>query len=200
MKEGLKELLRSRRFIVFLLVTFLLFGPNLANNIYYGLFIEGSGGTYAGIGIAFLLAVLSEVPFMRFAGSWIYKIGILPVIFMAAAASALRFLFYFTDPSIAVIYATSIIQGFSLGLFIPAGLQYVQQIVPPHITVTAVTIYSAFGNGLGNWFSTFAGGFLLERYGIYSVYMLFGVFCTGAMLLAGRLYVLEKRAGAAASL
>ncbi|KWW22613.1 MFS transporter [Peribacillus simplex] len=181
--SGMKELFKMKRFLIFLAITFLLFGPNLANNVYYGLFVEARGGTYTGIGIAFLLAVLSEIPFMRMAGSWIHRIGLLPITLLAGAGSLIRWGLYFSEPSLATVYVTSVIQGFSLGLFIPAALQYIRKVVPAHITVTAITLYSAIGNGLGNWFSTFTGGIILDHSGIYAVYFFYGVLTLIGMLL-----------------
>ncbi|WP_210365179.1 MFS transporter [Bacillus sp. REN3] len=172
---GLRELFGMKRFLVFLAVTFLIFGPNLANNFYFSLFIEDRGGTYTGIGIAFLIAVLSEIPFMRLAGAWISKIGLLQVAILASAISLVRWIFYFTEPPLALVYGSAVIQGFSLGLFIPAGLQYIREITPAQLTATAVTIYSAIGNGLGNWFFTFLGGILFEERSIYFVYLFFGI-------------------------
>ena len=191
--SGLKELLVMKRFIIFLAVTFLIFGPNLANNVYYGLFVEARGGTYTGIGIAFLLAVLAEIPFLRVAGSWIRKFGLLPITLLAGAASLVRWLIYFIEPSLAIVYVSSIIQGFSLGLFIPAGLQYIREVVPVHITVTAVTLYSAIGNGLGNWFCTFFGGFIMDQSGIYMVYLFFGILAVLGLILTVWLMVMEKQ-------
>ena len=190
--SGLKELLVMKRFVIFLAVTFLIFGPNLANNVYYGLFVEARGGTYTGIGIAFLLAVLSEIPFLRMAGSWIHKLGLLPITLLAGAASLVRWLIYFIEPSLAIVYVSSIIQGFSLGLFIPAGLQYIREVVPVHITVTAVTLYSAIGNGLGNWFCTFLGGIIMDQSGIYMVYLFFGILAVLGLILTVWLMVMEK--------
>jgi MFS transporter, PPP family, 3-phenylpropionic acid transporter len=181
--SGIKEILTYKKFIVFLMITFLIFGPNLANNTYFGLFVEDSGGTYTGIGIAFLIAVLSEIPFMRAAGSWIQKIGILEVVFIAGTVSFIRWILYFVQPSLSIVYITTVIQGFSIGLFIPASLQYIREITPVHITATAVTLYSAIGNGLGNWFSTFLGGILYEQYNIYTVYLFFGIMAFIGVLL-----------------
>jgi MFS transporter, PPP family, 3-phenylpropionic acid transporter len=181
--SGIKEILTFKKFIVFLMITFLIFGPNLANNTYFGLFVEDSGGTYTGIGIAFLIAVLSEIPFMRAAGSWIQKIGILEVVFIAGTVSFIRWILYFVQPSLSIVYITTVIQGFSIGLFIPASLQYIREITPVHITATAVTLYSAIGNGLGNWFSTFLGGILYEQYNIYTVYLFFGIMAFIGVLL-----------------
>ncbi|MEK3797318.1 MFS transporter [Peribacillus sp. FSL H8-0477] len=190
---GVKELLSIKRFLIFLAITFLIFGPNLANNVYYGLFIEDRGGTYTGIGIAFLLAVLSEIPFMRAAGSWVKKIGLLPIVLIAAFSSLLRWALYYFEPSLNLVYFTSVMQGLSIGLFIPAGLQYLRKIVPVHIIVTAITFYSAIGNGLGNWFSTFTAGIIMEQADIYTVYLFFGVLSLFGVILTLWLIWLERK-------
>jgi len=183
MLSGMKELMGMKRFLVFLAVTFLIFGPNLANNFYFSLFVEDRGGTYTGIGIAFLIAVLSEIPFMRVAGGWISKLGLLQVALIASLVSLIRWIFYFTEPSLSLIYFSAVIQGFSLGLFIPAGLQYIREITPAQMTATAVTFYSAVGNGLGNWFFTFIGGIIFEEYNIYVVYLFFALLTLIGVLL-----------------
>ncbi|MDQ0217809.1 MFS transporter [Peribacillus cavernae] len=190
--HGIKNLFTIKRFLIFLAVTFLIFGPNLANNVYFGLFVEARGGTYTGIGIAFLLAVLSEIPFMRVAESWIRKLGLLQITLIASIASLVRWILYFTEPGLGIVYATSVIQGFSLGLFIPAGLQYIRHIVPAQITVTAVTVYSAIGNGLGNWFSTFMGGIIMEQRNIYSVYLFFAALSSIGVILTIWLIKMER--------
>ena len=174
-KSGLKELLTYKKFLIFLAITFLIFGPNLANNFFFGLFVEARGGTYAGIGTAFLVAVLSEIPFMRIAQKWIERFGLLKVVAIAGCVSLIRWVFYFTQPDLWLVYTSAVIQGFSIGLFIPAGLQYIRDITPTHIAATAVTLYAAIGNGLGNWFSTFCSGILYERYSIYTVYSFYAI-------------------------
>ncbi|MDQ7860841.1 MFS transporter [Peribacillus frigoritolerans] len=158
-----------------------------------GLFVEARGGTYTGIGIAFLLAVLSEIPFMRIAGTWIHKIGLLPITLLAGTASLVRWVLYFTEPSLAIVYVSSIIQGFSLGLFIPAALQYIREVVPVRITVTAITLYSAIGNGLGNWFSTFSGGIILDKSGNICGLFFYGFLTLIGMLLTIWLMRYEKK-------
>ncbi|WP_280769978.1 MFS transporter [Salipaludibacillus daqingensis] len=174
-RGGMKKLVKVPGFLVFLLVTFLVFGPIMANNFYFGLLIQFSGGSLAGVGFAFLLAAGSEVPFMRWAGDWIRKRGILVILFVAALASGIRWLFYFTGPTPEFIYMTTVIQGFSIGLFVPAALQYVTELAPKEVKATAVAIYSAVGNGLGAWFFSISAGVIMEWYSILSVYLFYGV-------------------------
>lgn len=190
--SGMKEVFSHKRFLIFIGITFLIFGPNLANNNYFGLFIEARGGTYTGIGIAFLIAVLSEIPFMRAAGNWIHRFGLLQITMLAGTVSFIRWMLYFIEPSLWLIYGTAVIQGFSIGLFIPAGLQYVKEITPVHITATAITLYSAFGNGVGNWFCTFIGGMIYEESNIYFLYLFFSVLSLIGLILNVLLIKEEK--------
>ncbi|PYZ93968.1 MFS transporter [Salipaludibacillus keqinensis] len=182
-RGGMKELVKVPGFLLFLIVTFLVFGPIMANNFYFGLLIQFSGGSLAGVGFAFLLAAGSEVPFMRWAGQWIRKRGILVILFVAALASGIRWIFYSTGPTPEFIYMTTIIQGFSIGLFVPAALQYVTELAPKEVKATAVAIYSAVGNGLGAWFFSISAGLIMEWSSILSVYLFYGIFTlSGAAL------------------
>ncbi|UCZ52336.1 MFS transporter [Bacillus shivajii] len=173
--KGMKQLIKVPRFVLFLIITFLVFGPIMANNFYFSLLIQFAGGTLAGVGFAFLLAAGSEIPFMRWVGGWIKKRGIIMVLFLAALASGLRWLFYAAGPSPTFIYVTTIIQGFSIGLFIPAALQYVTELAPKEIKATAVAIYSAVGNGLGAWFFTYTAGVIMDWDSILGVYLFYGI-------------------------
>jgi MFS transporter, PPP family, 3-phenylpropionic acid transporter len=173
--HDISSLGKRPRFLLFLFTTFLIFGPIYANNFYFGLFIIDIGGTLSGVGLAFLLAAGSEAPFMQFAGRFIKRIGILQVLLIAAVISMIRWFFYFFEPTLLLVYATTIAQGFSVGLFIPAALQYVRDISPKGVQVTAVSLYSAVGNGLGSWFCTYFGGLILEWRTIQSVYFFFGI-------------------------
>ncbi|MEW8987833.1 MAG: MFS transporter, partial [Bacillus sp. (in: firmicutes)] len=137
--SGMRELFLYKKFLLFLAITFMIFGPNLANNVYFGLFVENQGGSYTGIGIAFLIAVLSEIPFMRLAGRFTRRYGLLPVVAVAGMVSLARWFFYYTEPNLWVIYVSAFLQGASIGLFIPAALQYVRDITPAHMTATAIT-------------------------------------------------------------
>ncbi|WP_096189787.1 MFS transporter [Evansella halocellulosilytica] len=190
LRKEMKQLMKVPRFLVFLVVTFLVFGPIMANNFYFGLLIQFAGGSLAGVGFAFLLAAGSEVPFMRWAGGWIQKRGIIMILFCAAAVSGFRWLFYAVGPSPSLIYVTTVIQGFSIGLFIPAALQYVTFLAPKEVKATAVAIYSAVGNGLGAWFFTYTAGLIIDWHSILGVYLFYGVMTLiGAMLI---LFLMRK--------
>ncbi|MFC0274491.1 MFS transporter [Metabacillus herbersteinensis] len=192
-REGLKELTNVPKYFVFLFVAFLVLGPILANNIYFGIFITELGGGLTGIGIAFLLAAGSEAPFMRVASGWINKLGMINILLMATFISAARWILYFIEPPLAVVYITTIAQGFSVGLFIPAALQYVRDLSPSTVGATAISLYSAVGNGLGNWFCTFVGGIILEAFSILYVYLFYSILTFMGLFVLLYLKVRENR-------
>ncbi|GAA0329333.1 major facilitator superfamily domain-containing protein 6 [Bacillus carboniphilus] len=192
-KEGIKQFLFLPKFLLFLLVAFLILGPNLANNTYFGLFVEGSGGTFTGIGIAFLIAVLSEIPFMQVAKAWVMRLGILHVSLIAGVVSLIRWGIYVAQPDLWLIYSSAFLQGAAIGLFIPVGLQYVREITPPEMAATAITIYASISGGLGNWFSTFFGGIIYEEASIFIVYFFFSILTALGILLNLWLLHLDRK-------
>ncbi len=175
LRKGIDQLIKMPSYLVFLSATFLVFGPIFANNFYFGFYIQETGGTLAGVGLAFLIAAGSEAPFMKFAGLTIKKWGMMHIMIFAATVSAVRWTFYFFEPSYPIVLLTTVVQGFSVGLFIPAAMEYVRTYTPIEVRATAVSLYSAVGNGLGSWFCTFVGGVIFDKFNIFYTYLFFGV-------------------------
>lgn len=188
-RYGFTRLMKEKTFLLFLVSNFLIFGPVLANNYYFGTFILAVGGTLTGIGIAFLLAAGSEAPFMKLSQKIIDKLGVIPVMLLCAGVSLSRWLFYFFEPSVELVYATTIAQGLSVGLYIPAALLFVRQTAPKDVQATAVGIYSAVGNGMGNAFFTFIGGMLVDVWSVFGMYAFF----SGMTLVGMGLILLVRR-------
>ncbi|MDN4072545.1 MFS transporter [Fictibacillus terranigra] len=193
LRSGLSHLIRMPKYMVFLVTTFLVFGPIFANNFYFSFYIQGIGGTLAGVGIAFLLAAGSEAPFMKLAGFALRKFGVIHIMMFATAVSALRWMFYFFQPSITVVLITTVVQGFSVGLFIPAAIEYIRDNTPPDVRATAVSLYTAVGNGLGAWFCTFLGGMIFDKYSIFITYLFFGILSFAGLFMIGILMRLQSR-------
>ncbi|MFD1019098.1 MFS transporter [Thalassobacillus hwangdonensis] len=174
-RSGLKTLSKQKPFLIFLASNFLVFGPVLANNYYFGTFILSVGGTLSGVGIAFLFAAGSEAPFMKFSQQVIDRFGIFNILLLSSSVSFARWLLYFFEPSSAIVYATTIVQGISVGLYIPAALILVRELAPSSVRATAVGLYSAVGNGMGNAFFTFMGGVLIDHFSVFGMYGFFSM-------------------------
>lgn len=53
-------------------------------------------------------------------------------------------------------------------------------------------MYAAIGNGFGNWFCTFAGGYIFDYVSIFAVYLLFGILSIAGFGLTLYLMKAEK--------
>ncbi|WP_430787438.1 MFS transporter [Virgibacillus flavescens] len=174
-KQSIRRLLVYPKFSFFLIATFFTFGPMDANNTYFGLYIIDLGGTVASVGLAWFLIAGFEVPFMKFSGFFIRKFGALNVMIIAAVASSLRYILYYFAPSLTVVFLSTIIQGFAFALCVTASLHYVVEISGKEVKNSAVALYSTVAYGLGNFTFTIIGGFLYDHFGIYNMYLSFGL-------------------------
>ncbi|GGE77635.1 MFS transporter [Priestia taiwanensis] len=189
LKEGLSHLLGEKKFVMFLICTFLIVGPINANNTYFGLYITDLDGTLTGVGIAFLLAAGSEAPFMKMSNYIIEKLGVEKLLILTAIICMFRWGLYYFTPPLWVVYASTISQGLSVGLFIPAALYYIRQITPSTMQSTAISLYSAMGFGVGGFVCTLVGGYVLEKLSIHYVYIIFALSSLLGIIL---LYVVKK--------
>ncbi len=191
--KGIKNLLKIPSFSLFLLGTFLLFGTMNANNTYFGIFYQSIGGTKTGIGLAFLLAAGSEVPFMRWSGKLIARFGLLPVMIFSAVIAMGRWGLYSFGPSVPLVILTTFTQGLSIGLFLATAVQFVKEKAEVEVQVTAMSLYGSFGLGLGSFVSSMLGGWILEHFGILNTYVYFSFSAFLAIIVFLFIWLLEKR-------
>jgi MFS transporter, PPP family, 3-phenylpropionic acid transporter len=174
-KGNVKKLITNKPFLLFLFACFLVYGVMLANNSFFGILYTSLGGTLAGVGVSFLISVGSEVPFMRLAGKLLKKIETTSILVFASFISGLQYFCFFFHPTELWIYFLNVAQGFSLGIFIPVSVAYVQKYTSKTIQTTAIGIFNGISFGLGNWFFTLAGGIVLDYKSIHYVYLLFSI-------------------------
>jgi PPP family 3-phenylpropionic acid transporter len=192
---GLKQLIRLPRFLVFLVASFCVMGPLYSNNSYLGLYYQALGGTVAGVGLCFLLGAGSEIPVWKAAGKWIKKKGIYLMSICAGILAAIRWLCFSFHLPLIWVYLLTATQGFTIGIFYPASLMYIQTVAPPEVKTTAISLNAAMTSGLGNWFFVLIGGMILDAYDIFAVYRFYGLFTLlGVALLAGLMWTDKKTA------
>jgi PPP family 3-phenylpropionic acid transporter len=180
--QGLGVLVKLPRFVLFLIGAFFIFGSVNANNIYFSLLYQHVGGSVAGIGLAFLLFAGSEAPCMRAASYVIRRWGLESTILLAGCVSALRWFWYSTAPSTAMILAFFLIQGVSVGFYLATAAQYVRENTPAALQVTALAVFLSFGQGLGTMACNLFGGIIMQYFGILNTYLFFGITTTAGLI------------------
>ncbi|SNS84251.1 MFS transporter, PPP family, 3-phenylpropionic acid transporter [Anaerovirgula multivorans] len=172
--NGVKKLLKTPQYTLLLISVLFVFGPMNGHNVYFALLFKYLGGGISGVGLAFLLFAGSEAPIMKIANKITNKIGIVNTLLGATIISVLRWFWYSTGPSYQQILWLFMLQGLSVGLLIVTGAQYASKNAPDELRMTAMTLYSSLGLGLGSIISKLLGGIILDQYNILAVYRFFG--------------------------
>lgn len=194
--SGVGKLLKLPHFLLFLSSSFFMFGPINANNYYFGIYYQHIGGTLAGIGLVFLFAAGSEAPFMRVAGIFIKRLGLEYTLVLAGIVSLLQWLVYYSVHNPILIFSVFLLQGISVGLYLTAAPQYVRDYTPAEIQVTGLTLYTAFGNGIGTFVCNLIGGWIYDQSSIFYTYLFFACFSvlgTLSILMAKKVNPAYKR-------
>jgi PPP family 3-phenylpropionic acid transporter len=181
-----KTLLHNKKYIALVLVAFFMNGTAIAHNTYFGFLFMESGGTIAGIGIAFLLMVGSEMPMMGLAETIEKKMPMERLLLIAMILSTVRFLWYSTTPAPALLIGTFFLQGIVNGLFLVKIVTYISRTVDKGIMGSAITLYTAISSNTSAILCLFVGGVLLEKFSGASVYLFYGLFnLVGVILYIG---------------
>ncbi len=192
--EGLNQLFKNKKYLLFIFAAFFIQGPIIAHNTYFSILYTYVGGTIAGVGITFFLFCISEAPVMLLLKKSERYFSIENLIMASMIISVLRWYWYSTAPPPAQLIGTFILQGIVNGIFIVMAMRYISTITRKETKSTAIAIYSSVCNGLGAMVCQYIGGIVLNRTGpaeIYFVYFLLN--CVGVIIFIISKLIERKR-------
>jgi len=177
------ELFHNKKYIQLLICAFFIMGTNVGNSTYFGYLFRESGGTVAGIGLAFLLMAGSEAPFMFLIPAINKKVSSEKLLMFAMGVCVVRFAFYACGPSWQMLLATFFLQGISNGILLVELVKYFGRIVEPRLSSIAVSTYYAIGNNLSVIVCSLIGGMVLDAFSARGVYVFFAVWNLIAVII-----------------
>lgn len=169
------ELLRNKRFLALLMSGFFLMGTNIANNTYFSFLYSEQGGSFAGIGLVFLLMVGSEAPCMAWTQWFSAKFTMERMVLLAMLLSCLRFLWYGTGPSPLLLVLFSFLQGMVNGVLLVEFVHYISREVHMAWIGMAMTLYQAVSSNCSTIICQLLGGILLKEFNAQAVYIGFAL-------------------------
>lgn len=180
---GASELFKNKKYIQLLICAFFIMGTNVGNSTYFGYLFRESGGSVAGIGLAFLLMAGCEAPFMFLIPTINKKISSEKLLMFAVGVCVIRFAFYATGPDWKMLIATFFLQGISNGILLVELVKYFGKIVEPRLSSIAVSTYYAIGNNLSVIVCSLIGGMVLDAFSARGVYVFFAIWNLIALVL-----------------
>ena len=192
---GYLSLLKERKVVYLLICMFFMGGTNVANNTYFSFLYIDSGGTLAGVGIAMLLMVGSEVPFMALCDRLAARFGLQRTILAAMIISVCRFMLYGIGLPWWMLLILSFTQGAVNGIILVEFVRYIAMLAPKGMRSLAISAYYIIGSNISTIVCQLIGGIILDSTGASGVYIFFGLFnLIGVILyIIFGLHKLEKR-------
>ncbi|GKW46206.1 3-phenylpropionate MFS transporter [Planococcus sp. NCCP-2050] len=158
----MKELLRSKPFMLMLLITTLLQGAHAAYYNYGFIYLQDVGVNSFYIGLILNVAILFEILIFAKADSWFANWSVSSMFLAAGIGSTLRWVLIFLFPSVWVFIFSQVFHALSFGLAHFAFIRYIFQKLDPLHIPAAQGMYAAIAMSLSVAALTILGGFLYE--------------------------------------
>jgi PPP family 3-phenylpropionic acid transporter len=189
--RAIKHFLANRRTLWLLFVILLLSIPHRANDSFVGVYIQHLGGTTAMVGQAWFYATASEAVSFALAFYWLRHGKELPLMAIAAAFFALRYMLCasLTEPH--WIALLQLFHGVTFAVFYSASIQYLYRTAPDELKATGQTVFACIFFGLSGIISSVLGGWIFGKLGgsvLYQWMAVMSVFSLSLILLTIRKY------------
>ena len=174
-KGPIRELLKSPRYLILLLVGFIGGISFSANNTYLFPYLSELGAEESLMGYALTLGTIAEVPILFFAGRFIKRLQAYGVLIFSSLMIALRFLLFVVAVEPTVVLIIQVMHGLTHPLLAVAGVTYADEQAPAGFQATAQGLFNTALGGIGAAFGGFAGGLLFEGVGAKGMFLTFAL-------------------------
>ncbi|ALC84772.1 MFS transporter [Bacillus sp. FJAT-22090] len=173
--EGLKQVLKNKEMLLFLVMVFISSIPARMNDTFLGLHLRALGGDTSLIGIAFFIAATSEIVIFALSFWWLRKGKELEIITMATFFYFLRFILAAFILSPLALTLLQVLQMFTFPIFYTAAIQYLYQIMPKEWRATGQTVLALLFFGLSSIIASYAGGYIYKEFGGHTFYFIISI-------------------------
>jgi len=191
LKPGASSLLR-RRVVIFLLSAFLML---VSHGAYYGFFsihLENLGYDSTFIGICWALASTAEILVMLSSDRLFSRFSLENVLSFSFLIAAGRWLILFFARSPAVILGSQILHAATYGAFHMASILYMDRLAPPKAKTLGQAANNAISYGLGLMVGFFVNGYLYEKIGSFSLFIISAMIALAGGILFNLMQVVDR--------
>ncbi len=194
MRDGVREVVRSRPVALLLLTGFLVTSNASMLPNFFSVYLVEIGGTTQLVGTASALSAISELPVLIF-GAWLLdRFTSQRMLLLAIAVYVVRFALYALPPTPFLALGVQLLHGLSFGAYLMASVTLIHQYAGRERAATAQGLLASTSFGFGSITGSLVGGSLLDRLGAVGVFRVAAigmlvallVYWFGARLVAAR--------------
>ncbi|MDC0033127.1 3-phenylpropionate MFS transporter [Alphaproteobacteria bacterium] len=188
----LREIVRNRKLIVFMLAAGLL---QASHGVYYGfaaLHWKAAGLSAGVIGALWAEGVIAEIILFTFSARLVKLFGPIGLLWLAGIAGLIRWCTLGTTEALPILIAVQGLHAFTFGAAHIAAMHYIAATVPASYGATAQSLYSSTAQGCIMAASMLASGWLFGNFG-GSAFFVMAIISLAGGLLAVPLWVKDKQ-------
>lgn len=191
--QDVKQLIRNKPFLIFLLLMMFLTIGHRANDSFIGLYITELGGSENLVGLAWFIGLVSEALVFALAGKWFQKFHPLVFVIIAGILYSLRWFMYAGIDNPMYIIALQILHGLTFGVFYTTAFDYVTRLIPKLLQSTGHLIFYSVFFGISGIIGSLIGGALLDMFGGQVLYMTIGCLSIAGTVLFSIYHIRSRR-------
>lgn len=170
-KSGVREFLRDRNFLLYLLIVFFFWGASGVNMTYVPVLLTEIGVGTTAVGTVLFVSTLVEIPIIIFSHKFMDEMTVKQLLFVIFALSVVQFVcFGLTTSSVPIITIIVLCKAMATTLFVMINLKVAMLIVGDRYATTALSVFSAV-NAVGAIIMHNIAGFVVEALGIQVMYL-----------------------------
>lgn len=190
---GLKQVLRNKEMLLFLVLVFISSVPARMNDTFLGIHIRALGGDTSLVGITFFLSATSEIIIFALSFWWLRKGKELEMITIATSFYFVRFIASAFVTSPVALTLVQILQMVTFPIFYTAAIQYLYQIMPKEWRATGQTVLALLFFGLSGIIASYAGGYIYKELGGHTFYFIISIMSFIGVLFGIYLMIRKRR-------
>ncbi len=186
----------QRKILIFLFCSFLMLASHGAYYGFFSIHLENLGYSNAFIGMTWALASIAEIGAMVKSRAIFNRYSMESVLIGSFAVAAARWLLLARATTPAAIILTQTLHAVTYGTFHMACILYIDQNSPPEGKNMGQAVNNGVGYGLGLMAGFFLSGFLYERIGTPSLFLISALIAlTGGLLFGGSVWMAKFKEG-----
>ena len=190
---GIRTLLADRRWIFFLLFSFLGGVGAFSMASYLFPYMAELGANEGQMGLALTIATLTEIPIFFFGDRLVRRFGSYDLFMIALILVGIRSLLYAVVDTTFQVFILQVFSGMMFPALWLAGVTYADKNAPAGLKSTTQGLFGAVMFGFGSAVSGFVGGLLLESLGGRGMFFVLGiVILVGLAVIEGIKRLLPK--------
>ncbi|MCU0509801.1 MAG: MFS transporter [Anaerolineae bacterium] len=193
--RGMRQLVRQRAWVFFLLIGFVTGTGFTAVNTYLFPYLKELGINTTISGLALTISTVSEIPVLFFANRILKRLGARGLLNLSVALTGIRLILYAVFATPVAVLTLQLLNGFTFPAFWVAGVAYANENAPEGMEASAQGLFNAVVSGIGSAVGGLLGGFLLAAVGGRGMFLVFGGIVLGGL---GVLTLVERLTSRAA--